>query len=158
MGIEISWEYFRNFHIKISMENWLFFHFLSLLPWPFSFYTALEINTLYLQQYFRGGGWSFLPLSPHCGRPWNISNVLVVEGENYPKIGTFNNLPKNLKNHEETMKNIIFISGLVLLILCEGIFKRNNKSYINNWQISAFHRNPQVFPIDKVVFHSGSIF
>ena len=57
---------FWNLHIKISMENWLFTHFLSLLPGPLSFYTALENNTIYLQQFFRFRGEAY-PLPPPAG-------------------------------------------------------------------------------------------
>ena len=52
---------FWNLHIYISMENWLFIHFLSLLPGPLSFYTALENNTIYLQHFFRFQGEGTLP-------------------------------------------------------------------------------------------------
>ena len=50
------------------MENWLVILFLSHLPGPLSFYTALENYTICLQQFlrFRGGG--ELPL-PHAGAP-----------------------------------------------------------------------------------------
>ena len=46
-----------------------FFLFLSHLPGPLSFYTALENNTIFLQQFFqfRGGGAGKLP-PPPCGR------------------------------------------------------------------------------------------
>ena len=45
------------------MENWLFILFLSHLPGPLSFYTALENNTIFLQQFlgFGGGEASTLP-------------------------------------------------------------------------------------------------
>ena len=63
MRIEILLRQFWNLHIKISMENWLFIHFLSHLPGPWSFYTALENKTIFLQQFFlvSGGGGSFPP-------------------------------------------------------------------------------------------------
>ena len=58
------------------MENWLFIHFLSLLPGPLSFYTALENNTIFLQQFFRfrRGGGEASPLPP-WGRPWFHSSI-----------------------------------------------------------------------------------
>ena len=52
---------FWNLHIKISMENWLFIHFLSNLPGPLSFYTALEKHH-FLQQFFGFRGSSPPPL------------------------------------------------------------------------------------------------
>ena len=50
-----------NFHLKISTENRFLTHFVSDLPEPLSFYAALENNTIFLQQFFRGG---YSPLSP----------------------------------------------------------------------------------------------
>ena len=46
------------------MENALFIHFLSHLPGPLSFYTALENNTIFLQQFFRFRGGGISPPSP----------------------------------------------------------------------------------------------
>ena len=51
-----------------------FFHFLSHLPGPLSFYTALENNTSFLQQFFFGFGGGSFPLPPPCGRPCIIFN------------------------------------------------------------------------------------
>ena len=54
------------------MENWLFLFFLSNLPGPLSFYTAMENNTIFLQQFFRfRGGGEFRPLPP-AGAPANV--------------------------------------------------------------------------------------
>ena len=71
---------FWNLHIKISKENWLFIYFLSHLLGPLSFYTALENNTIFLQQFFRfRGGGEASPLPPPCGRPCpSISNGKIV--------------------------------------------------------------------------------
>ena len=46
------------------MENWLFTHFLSYLPGPLSFYTALENNTIFLQQFFSVSGGGIIPPYP----------------------------------------------------------------------------------------------
>ena len=66
---------FWNLPIKISMENWLFIHFLSLLPGPLPFYTALENNTIFLQQFFRFRGREASP-SSSLRAPMPIRNSL----------------------------------------------------------------------------------
>ena len=75
-----------NLHMKIAMDNWLFTNFLSHLPRPLSFSTALKNNTIFLQEFFfRLGGASPLPLrapllplgnqSARCSRsfPWTTN-------------------------------------------------------------------------------------
>ena len=59
---------FWNLHIEISMENWHFIHFLSHLPRPLSFYTALENNTIFLQPFFLFRVEGSFPLPP-AGAP-----------------------------------------------------------------------------------------
>ena len=49
------------------MENYLFIHFLSYLPGPLSFYTALENSTIFIQQFFSVSGGGQLPLPLPCG-------------------------------------------------------------------------------------------
>ena len=72
---------FWNLHIQISMENWLFILFLSHRPGPLSFYTALENNTIFLQQFFRfRGGGEASPLPPPAGAP------VLYFGKYWPKI------------------------------------------------------------------------
>ena len=50
-----------------------FFYFLSHLPGPLSFYTALENNTIFLQHFFGFGAGGSFPPPPH-GRPcyWHL--------------------------------------------------------------------------------------
>ena len=70
-------------HKKISMENWGSTHFLSDLPWPLSFYTALENNTIFLQQFFRfrEGESSPLPLwAPlSTNNSTTTNNILIIQ-------------------------------------------------------------------------------
>ena len=60
-----------NLHRKISMENWCFTHFLSDLPRPLSFYTALENNSIFYNNFFVWGGvgGSFTLPPPPAGAP-----------------------------------------------------------------------------------------
>ena len=53
------------------MGNWFFTHFLSDLPESLSFYTALENNTIFDNNFFGfGGGGSFPP--PHLRAPLSV--------------------------------------------------------------------------------------
>ena len=54
-------------HIKIWMETWLYFHFLSHLPDHLSFYTAMQNKTIFYNIFSVLGG-SFP--QPSCGHPW----------------------------------------------------------------------------------------
>ena len=57
------------------MKNSFFTHFLSDLPGPLSFYTALENNPIFLQQFFhflRGGK---LPPLRRAGTPGKIKEM-----------------------------------------------------------------------------------
>ena len=48
--------------MRISMENWFFTHVLSKQTGPFSFYTAQENSTIFLQQFFPVSGRNSPPL------------------------------------------------------------------------------------------------
>ena len=87
---------FWNLHIKISMENWLFTHFLSLLPGPLSFYTALENNTIFLHQFFRGGS------EGHQGRACKGLAAWAVTGGGAPR--TLEKFSKNVYKINEKLQ------------------------------------------------------
>ena len=63
---------FLNLHSKFSMENWFFLHFLSYLPGPLSFYTALKIAPFFLDNFSVSRE---ISPSPLWGRPWILSQV-----------------------------------------------------------------------------------
>ena len=79
------------------MENWLLIHFLSILPGPLSFYTALENNTIFLQQFFRFRGGSFplpplrAPMDPEelLERGWKFLKISILE-QTHPKASHLN--------------------------------------------------------------------
>ena len=77
-----------NLHIEISMENWLFTHLLSHLPWPLWFYTAQENNTIFYNNFFGfgGGGRSF---PPPAGAPEWYNWYLCRNKFGRPKIWNF---------------------------------------------------------------------
>ena len=96
---------FRNLHLKISIENWLFLPFLSDLPGHLSFYTVMENNPIFLQQFLRFRGYCHLP---PAGAPENIlTKILTYKYE-------FKDLSHNWNVFERVYEGV-FKSNLPLL-------------------------------------------
>ena len=58
---------FLFFTLKITMENWFLTDYLSDLPGPLSFYTALKITSFFYNKFFGFGGGIFPPLRDTVG-------------------------------------------------------------------------------------------
>ena len=92
---------FWNFHIKISIENWLFIAFLSNLPGPLSFYTALENKTIFCNNFFGFGGGGELP-HPPAGAPAEFTRNLM----SMKNVIVFENFPISLRCLAETNQTV----------------------------------------------------
>ena len=153
-----NWNFLRkiwNLHIKISIENLLFTHFLSILPGPRLFYTALENNTIYLQQLFRFRGRGKLSPPPPCGRPWffeyfsiNLTNhelIFCEFGRKMQIVENWDNFEKPSENCEKCIilaffKRILTNTALIISRLDEkhkvlgNLEKIFLKFSTKNWQ------------------------